>query len=313
MKIVRENILEEIKNIVQAKAKFQKVMVIFDETISIIEVGKIYESIKSFCIYNQANTNNLDEQELRNGYKLIIYCCSINGYLKCDFNKEEFVNVFFPQDSCLIPYFLNEHNCLDKSENYLILQNNCLDLQMLSSVWFNLFFNYFKVLINEGVKAYELTLQLEEITHNNLFKSFSNLNDNFKFVDVEILKENNIDYNCLILLDIMLIDAFLLLVEAIKEENYTIVDVYKATNQDENEIDRFYKLFNNENFINIILLNYNSLHNFCVRTKQKLLQLARLFELDINMVDELTNKIKAYSKKDCGLLNYLYLYDIFSV
>ena len=313
MKIINGNCLQEIKNIVQAKAKFQKVMVVFDETITSIEIGKIYEAIKGFCVYNQVEINKLDEQELLNGYKLIIYCCSVQGYFKCGFNKEEFVNVFFTQDDCLLPYFLTQQCCLDKGNHYLIIQNKALDLQMLSSVWFNLFYNYFKGLINEGVKSYELTLQLEEITHHNLFESVLNLSEDFQFVDVEILKENNIDYSNLILIDIMLIDAFLLLIEAIKEENYMIVDVYKATNQEESEIDKFYKLFNNENFINLIILNYNCLHNFCLRTKQKILQLIGLFELDINIVDELINKIKIYAKKDNGLLSYLYLYDIFSV
>ena len=45
MKIVRENYMTEIKNIVSSKAKYQKVMLIFDDEVSSVETSKIYEEI----------------------------------------------------------------------------------------------------------------------------------------------------------------------------------------------------------------------------------------------------------------------------
>ena len=52
MKICNDNPIKEIKNIVQEKAKYQKVMVLFDENVSNIETQSIYQEIKDICIYN---------------------------------------------------------------------------------------------------------------------------------------------------------------------------------------------------------------------------------------------------------------------
>ena len=50
MKICNDNPIKEIKNIVQEKAKYQKVMVLFDENVSNIETQAIYQEIKDICI-----------------------------------------------------------------------------------------------------------------------------------------------------------------------------------------------------------------------------------------------------------------------
>ena len=82
MKIINENPLKEIKNIVETKAKYQKVMFLFDDNVSNIKIREIYEEIKGFCVYNQANIKELEKEELFNGYSLIIFHCSIDSFLK---------------------------------------------------------------------------------------------------------------------------------------------------------------------------------------------------------------------------------------
>jgi len=313
MKIIKDDKLKSIKEIVQSKAKFQKVMLLFDDTISNLEIAEIYESIKEFCVYNQMNISNLDEKEIFNGYRLIIYNCSIESFMKCGFERDEFVNVYIAQNNSFLPYFLTQNCFVDKENNYLLIENNLMDLQMLCSLWFNKFFNYFKSLINGEHKSIELPLQDKETTQLNIFECVNTLSEDFEFVDVKILKKENLDYKNLMMIDVVLINAFLIMLEALKSQTYMLVDVYKASKQEEAEIDKFYKLYHNENFINLVILNYNCLHNFCLKVKSKILEFAEFCECNIRQVDELIDKVKNYAKKDNEILAYLYLYDIFSV
>ena len=68
MKICIENKLQELKKIVQQKAKFQKVMLIFDESVSNIEISEIYNEIKEFCVYNDNTRTFYDIETLVDNY-----------------------------------------------------------------------------------------------------------------------------------------------------------------------------------------------------------------------------------------------------
>ena len=143
MKICYENPLKEIKNTVEKKAKFQKVMLLYDDYVSNVQITEIYDSIRGFCVYNCCNIKNIDENEIYNGYKLVIFVCGVDSFLKCNLKKDEFINIFFPQDSAVLPYLLNDSNMIEKSENYLIIQNSNIDFVAMASLSFNLFYNYF--------------------------------------------------------------------------------------------------------------------------------------------------------------------------
>lgn len=313
MKIIKGNCLQELKKIVQSKAKFQKVMLLFDDSISNVEISEIYECVKGECVYNQSHVSSIDKNEIYNGYKLIIYCGTVEGFLKLNLDLQEFVKVFIIKENRVLPYFLTNNNKIDGAENFLIIEENLTDLQMFASVWFNAFYNYFKYLMFGKNNFIQWPLINEEVTQINVCEFVSNLDEEFEFADMLIVKEAEVDYKDIVIVDLILINAFLLLIEAIKSRNYMLVDVFKATNEDENEIDRFYKLFNNEQFVNSIILNYHCLHSYCIKTKQKILQLLDFVECDLNKVNDLTEQVKSIVKKNCGLLGYLYLYDIFSV
>ena len=85
MKLCYDNPLKELKKIIEINAKYQKVMLLFDDSVSNVEIREVYDTIKQDCIYNQSNILELDDKEIFNGYKLIIYFCSADGFLKCDF------------------------------------------------------------------------------------------------------------------------------------------------------------------------------------------------------------------------------------
>ena len=50
MKICYENPLLELKKIVNTKAKYQTVLLIYDELFSNIEINEIYQSVKGICV-----------------------------------------------------------------------------------------------------------------------------------------------------------------------------------------------------------------------------------------------------------------------
>ena len=137
--ILKNFCLEEIKGIVADKAKYQKVMLLYDDSFSALEVGEIYATIKELCIYNCKSVEGLDLQELNNGYKLIIYLMSADSYLKLNVKQDEFVNVFISSDA-ILPYMIDDMNSIN-NKDYLLIKNMGLDKSMLSSIHFNNFYN----------------------------------------------------------------------------------------------------------------------------------------------------------------------------
>jgi len=313
MKIYNENCLDNIKEIINTKAKFQKVMLVYDDTVSNVLIGQIYDLIKTHCVFNKMKIDNIDKQEIFNGYKAIIYVCDTDNFLKCDFDRSEFVNIYFPQSKALLPYFLTNDNRKDLCENYLLLNSACIDIALPTSVAFNRFYNYFKNLMLVDVKEVSFSLSQEDITFYNILHSIDLIDDEFEFLDVKLLKNCKISYSYIALVDLLLIDAFLLLISSIKTQNLMLVDLYKSTRENEVMLEKFYKLYYDENFKSVIMLNYNCLHSMCLKTKQKILEYVNFTEFDCETVYETINKIKEYSKNSEGIMAYLYLYNIFNV
>ena len=311
MQLCYENGYKEIKKIVEEKAKYQKVMVLTDDNISNLQIQEIYNLIKGICVYNQCKINKLDKNEIFNGYKLIIYYCSADSYMQCNLNKSEFVNVFLPIKNEFLPFFLNNESAFENENDFLILGETKIDLLMLSSLISNKFYETFKSITDEKVLAKNIDFILRDITTNNMFETVMDYKENTVFLDVDILKKEKLSYKYIIILNLILIDAFLKLLTNIKSNRLMIVDVYKYNKNEVDIIDKMYKLYNNNSFKNLVLLNYNCLLNFCLRTKQKIKQLISFFQVEFDKVEGIINKVKNYSKNCNNIFGYLYLYNIF--
>ena len=94
MRVVYEDIDKELKSIIAQKAKYQKVMLLHDDTVSNAQINKLYENVKELCVYNQVDISAIEESEIYNGYKALIYFCSTDSFLKIKFDVDEFVNIF---------------------------------------------------------------------------------------------------------------------------------------------------------------------------------------------------------------------------
>lgn len=315
MKIEYQKQYEKIREYVIKHAKYQKVMLIFDDYAPNVMLDGIYETIKSECIFNKMSINSIDFQELNNGYKLLIIFSTGESFLHAKINTSDFDVLFCALNKSILPFFCN----YDKTNSYifetgqncdnhvLILNKPVVDICVYSSLYFNKFYQYLKDI---------LTIQTSEVIFN--FQSNVEINlDVFKdikdmeFVDLKLIENAKIEYKFLPIVHLILIDAFMVLFEAVKKRRIELVDVYKSAKDDIQKIDKFYAKITNDCFLEIINLNYNYLMRILENTKREILEL-----IDINFNFEDVNKIilsiKEYLKNDDSFLSYLYIYNIFS-
>lgn len=312
MNLIYSNNIEEIKKIVETKAKFQKVLLLHDDTITTSEIDDIYNVIKNLCIYNQMDLNNIDNNELYNGYRIVIYLCNADNYLKTNINKAEFINVFMPRDKGLLPYFLQDE-FYKSSKDYLLIDANNFDTNIVLSLYLNKFYNYLKAMLTLQHTNLEYLSADKEFTQFKVVEEIENLNEDFEFLDIKILKFSNLEYKFLPLLDLILIDAFLCFILSVKRREYALVDVYKEAKDNYALIDKFYKMYNNDSVINLMTLNYNCLYNFCLKTKQKILDCYTLYDYDENKVNEIIKIVKEFAKQTDDVMAYLFLYNMFNI
>lgn len=308
--INNNNYIEEIYNIILTKAKYQKIMLVYDDFISQTEIAEIYNKIKEICIFNQTNIKNLDKQELFNGYRVVVYLCVVDSYLKLDVSDDEFINIYVPKDKAILPYLLTDYK-VKNGNDYMIISTNFVDLNMIISLSFNKLYNYIQntLLYNN---EYEYIKNIEDF-QNNPIEELKILPKDFVFLDVEILKKSNIEYKNIMLVDLILIDAFLCFFNSFKMREQTLVDIYKSAKDDINLINKFYKMRNNETLNNLICLNYNVLYETCLKTKQKILDIMSFYNYDITLVNDIILKVKTYAKNCDNICGYLYLYNVFNL
>ncbi len=307
--------LEKLKLIVEKHAKFQKVMLVFDENFSFTKLNEIYSAVKEICIFNKTEIEKLDENEIQNGYKLLIFACSANSFFKLNLNLDEFINVFLPADEKVLPFFVNcnfkslmsESNCVCE-KNYIFL-NAGIDISIIYSYFFNTFYACMQgVLLNVG----EPSIFNSEIGFINQNRMLEFLKFDGEFVDLKILKQMNLDYSFLPYLDQILLFAFSLLIGGIVQKRLTLVDVYKVAKNDCALINKFYAKVNNEAFFQIIKLNSHLIKNFLGFGIKNLLNF-ELKKIDFNELNLLIDKTKNFCKETDSLFVYLYLFNIFGL
>ena len=119
-------------------------------------------------------------------------------------------------------------------------------------------------------------------------------------------------YSDICLVHLIIIDAFLAFIFAIKNNDFSLVDIYKTCNLNYALIDKFYANYNNNITKNAIILNYNTLFKVASKVKEDILQYLSLNNnVNIENTESIIYKLKIYSKESNNFLNYLYLYDIF--
>ncbi len=306
MQIIKDNFLLNLKNIINKNAKFQKVMLFFDKTVSNLNISKIYQEIKEICVFNKMEMENLNQQEIYNGYKLAIFCCSANSFKNLNLNLSEFINIFIPTDCGIMPFFLNENFILCNNNNYLFLTTNQVDVNVLFSIYFNKFYNYLKDIMFKQESNISFDFNISQITQLKILEMLQQENE-LEFIDVKFLNKFKMDYNNLPLIDFLLLNAFCVLINSLHENNVCLVDIYKSMKDEYKQIDKYYALANNCVFNQIVNLNFLCLKDVLNFSINKLKEFSFAIKLDNNVVKNL----KEFCKNEDNLLNYLYLYNIF--
>ncbi len=302
------NNLQEIREIVERKAKYQKVMLIYDNHAKSNEMLDIYENIKDICVFNKISINsNIDE--IYNGYKVLIFCVSSDSFLNFRKDIREFVNIFVNHDGNFLPFYLDCDLKISSEERYLLIDKNSMDVAMVSSICFNRFYAYLNDLLYYQTGNVKFDFFNKEITQHNVVDELNNIVDNFTFVDLKIIQEKGLKCDDIILIDFILICAFLTLIFSVGNKTYELVDTYKICKDNQELIDKFYALQTNQALVRFLELNYNFLITACKKTKEIILDL--MPNVNEDKVLQLIDKVKSYSKECDNILAYLYLYNIF--
>lgn len=313
MKILYNNRLDEIRNLVESRAKFQKIMLLFDDNVSNLQIAEIYNSVKDLCIFNKSNIKDIDDAELNNGYRMVFFVCEVESFLKFNISTDEVINVFCPLDNVILPYYLNGNFVKNNQESFTIVSNGNIDVNVLTSVSVNSFIYYLKNIISQNKPLVDLSYLSKEITHKNILTCIDDVNDDVVFFDVQILKKYNLQYEKLVLLDLIMIDAFLLFIESVGTKNFSMVDVYKTTKEEYDLIDKFYALFKDDSVKNIILLNYNYLFKYGTLVKEKIINCLTVCDFSQQDVLDIVEIFRDFSKNQNDIFAYLYLFNIFGV
>lgn len=302
MEILKD--LNGLLNVVQKHAKFQKVLLCYDNQVANFNIMQIYQTIKEHCIFNQMSLQKLNFNELNNGYKLVIFLCSANSFLKANLNCADFVCIFMPTDSNILPFFVNQQNML-QTNNFLFLKNAEMDINILFSVYFNRFYNYLKDMLFMQESNINFEFNIKAITQKSLLNLLNT--QTMEFVDLKLLKVCNIDYKFLPAIDCLLLQGFLWLTNAIRQNNLALVDVYKAMKDNLESVNYYYNLATDKVFLEIVNLNFFNLNQILTQS----LQLTQILPLTEKLTKTEFEKIKEFCKNDKNLLNYLYLYNFF--
>ena len=307
MSITRKN-YDELLSIVEQHAKFQKVMLIFDNFTSNLTLQNIQNQIKEVCIFNKMPISSTNINEVYNGYKMLIFCCEPECFLKLNLNLSEFVCVVI-NNSAYLPFTVDTNNNISETNMIILPNKSSLDKPAFASLYFNEFYNYICNLYTQQDDNF--TLQISEFSPRQLINVLNSLPANFTFVDVDILRKSNLNYDCLPLIDFCLITGFETLFSCIKQHNLEMTDLYKSIRADQQLIDKFYALAQNDALLAIVELNYDELTSKIKRAKKQILGFMPTFTTET--LKKVVEQVKAYAKNTSSIINYMFLYNVFNI
>lgn len=298
-----------LTNFVEKHAKFQKVMILYDCSLSSPKLRQIYEEIKDLCVFNQKDINDANLDEIYNGYKLLIFVCSANSFLHFKYDIGEFDCLFYPESKDLLPFCFDTEAKLVK--NRTIVANSSLDINIVSSLYFNQFLLRFFDVFSLNPNFDFINFSNKEIYQKDIFDLLSSLPEQTQFADIYLLKQENLDYQNISLVHLIILNAILIFLQNVRTRELSMVDIYKTERENVSFIDKVYALSHNQTVFEIINLNYHYLTNLAESTKSKILDYLNLDNISAEDVTNVIEKTKNFCKNSNSTLAYLYIYNIF--
>ncbi len=297
-----------IKKLIRESAKYQKVLVIAGKYASQTYIDDIHELIKEDCIFNVVNLENYIS-EVNNGYKAIIYLLDACEFLSLNIEFSDFVNIIIPMDEFYFPYFTNKGKIY--LENFVFLKNKKIDYRLFCSVYFSMFLNSLKSVLNEQSNDFINFIYDKAYTVDNSFNLLKE-NENLNLIDLDILSKTDICYKDLVAVDLILLDAIIVLINGVMKNNLMLIDLYKFNRENMELIDKSYKLLNDTVTLDNLKINGPILLKSIAHYKNEIKKFSNI-EYSEEELKELVKKIKNYCAYSDDFLAYLYLYNVFDL
>lgn len=306
MKVFFNDQIENLISLVEKCAKYQKVLLVYSAQATDSKILDIYNAIKDSVIFNKVDSKLFTNDLVSDGYRMIIFLTTGIELTRFKYNTQDFINVYLPINNEVLPFYY----IMGDTEGYILFEERAIDLNIYSFLYFHGVLDYLselkagnsKILLPAVNTNYSLESSLELLNNSNLSS----------FVDLEFIVENDLEYSALSYIHIFILDGLMQFVTSVNNKELQMIDVYKYHGDDNEMIDRLYKIYSNYNYFKLLKLNFNQILNKIGETKRNIIFLIdnSNFSNELNY-DDLMNKLKNFCSKKDELIE-LYLYDIFA-
>lgn len=301
-----------LKDFVVEKARYQKVMLLYDDSVDANDIGDVYANIKGECVFNKQHIDSLDVNELNNGYRLLIFLCEANSFLKLQINRDDFFCVYLPTDDAVLPFFVVNGMYDLQEKNCIVLNRTNFDFNVLPSLYFNKFYKHIKDLYYFQISKVCFNFNIGDITPRAVLTALEDTEEGTEFVDIQIIKLMQIDYEYLPFVDYVLITGFMCVVSAAKNRTLNMVDLYKIIKDDSRLIDKYYALVSDGALLNLFTFNFNTINDILNKTSSNIIEyIANIKKPTKDELNEILHKISIFACKSDTLLNFLFLFNCF--
>ena len=313
MRILSNYNLSSLKQHVEEKAKYQKVVICIDETSDMDMINEIQAALSRDVIilkyvYNLKTLREFN-QMLNDGVRLVIYNISSNHFCVLRQSNNLILNIFIPTSKFILPYMINT-DCV-YGDNILIFNNCIVDYAGVMVLYYS------------GLSKVWADLQAGEKVNLNIFKSLDALINNpsdfcnrmlecvnllVSHIDNGVIniEEEELPYNIY-----LRSCAIFNMLEKIDSGEYDCIDFYKAYNSHE-DILKAYELIVKCELMDLIKYYSNNLIklNLAILNRFKII-LKKYFTFKNINLNKINNRIKNNAKL-LKIDNLLYISHIFN-
>lgn len=298
--------LSNLKGLID-NVKYQKVLLIYSSEATDSDIAEIYDTIKDNVVFNKVQYESLDKDIINNGYRMVILLCSGDDILHLDYSVEDVINVYIPLDNGILPFFYLLRRNSYNQNNYILIRDHKADICLNAHIEFLKFWldilslkHNTEHLWLEGYSLLDLRQSIDIISNITV--------DNY--IDVDIVSRCSLLYQDLVCVELVVLDGYLRLIQDAKLGNLTMIDIYKYHFDDVENVDMYYKVYQDSSFIQYLSLNHDVLIERILGVKDKLKEYLTIISSENTNIDTIIESVKEYSKANEELAE-LYLYDVF--
>lgn len=305
MKIVKKDVLKEICDLLVLKARYQKVVVCYDDSADAVLVEKIKEKVgKRMIIIDFYYNNNRIELEkiLQDGVRVVVYNVKINNYLKARMDNDFLIKVFIPTGNFILPYVIERDGFFCDN---LLVYKDCLDFLTII------------LLYDAGLTKLWADVQMQQNVDLEIFKQIDNVvncgsGDLIRIVNyLSPYFDVSVEEECIPYYIYLKLCYVCKMLERFKFNEESVIDFYKLKLTGD-EINKAYQVLVKSEMVDYLKMYCDKM----LRVVDALLQRVKIlikkyFKNKIN-IEKIDLKIKENSK-NLKIDNLLYISYIFNV